>query len=492
MLDVPVSGRPVVPTTSGSIDHTGRVTRRASREGRRSVGLRARVTLFFFVSGLVAALGLASVTYAVTRSYLSEQRRDVARQQTIANAQRVKDGLRIRRTSEIQPLIQSIRTENGGFALLHLDSNDRYFSQDTLRFNRDDLPRSLREEVLGGTSGYQYFELEGTPFLAVGVSIAEPAAQYFELFPMSTVERDLRVIGAALFIGAAATGALAGAAGWWASRRVLRPLSRVADAAGELASGGLDTRLPPDPDPDLDRLATSFNGMADAVQARIQREARFASDVSHELRSPITALTAAVEVLDARRADLPDRSQQALDVVVNQVRRFDQMVLDLLELSRLDAGVAELNREELVLSNVVRRVASRYGFADVPIHVEPGADEPIPVDKRRLERIVANLLDNARQHAGGATRVTISTTRESGEPMVLLAVEDAGPGVSASERTRIFERYARGAASRGRSGTGLGLALVAEHAHAHGGRAWVEDRPGGGSRFVVSFPAGGR
>jgi two-component system, OmpR family, sensor histidine kinase MtrB len=298
----------------------------------------------------------------------------------------------------------------------------------------------------------------------------------------------LRIIASTLAVGAAATTLFAAAIGWWASRRLLRPLSRVADAASGIASGGLDTRLPSDPDPDLDRLASSFNEMADAVQARIQREARFSSDVSHELRSPITALTAAVEVLDARRADLPDRSQQALDVVVNQVRRFDQMVLDLLELSRLDAGVGDLHVEETVIPDLVARIARRYGFSDVPTEVGPGGDQPISIDKRRFERIIANLLDNARNHGGGPTMVAINSVREDGERFVTIAVEDAGPGVAMSERTRIFERFARGTASRSRIGTGLGLALVSEHAASHGGRAWVEDRKGGGSRFIVSLP----
>ena len=98
---------------------------------------------------------------------------------------------------------------------------------------------------------------------------------------------------------------------------------------------------------------------------------RFASDVSHELRSPITALTAAVEVLDARRDDIPERTQQALDVVVSQVRRFDDMVMDLLELSRLDAGAPDLNVEELDLVDLTRRIAGRYNAAEVPIDVTP-------------------------------------------------------------------------------------------------------------------------
>ena len=170
----------------------------------------------------------------------------------------------------------------------------------------------------------------------------------------------------ALTLGAAGTLILASLFGLATSRRLLRPLSQVADAAEEIASGGLDTRLAPESDPDLDRLAGSFNEMADAVQTRIEREARFASDVSHELRSPITALTAAVEVLDARRDDIPERTQQALDVVVSQVRRFDDMVIDLLELSRLDAGAPDLNVEELDLVDLTRRIAGRYNAAEVP------------------------------------------------------------------------------------------------------------------------------
>ena len=204
--------------------------------------------------------------------------------------------------------------------------------------------------MLAGATGRQRFLRDGQPFLAVGVNVAEFDVQYFEVFPLAPLARSLRVVGGSLILGSAVAALLAAAVGWSASRRLLRPVSRVADAASELASGGLDTRLEPERDADLDRLVTSFNDMADAVQDRIEREARFASDVSHELRSPITALSAAVEVLDGRREELPERSQQALDVVVNQVRRFDQMVLDLLELSRLDAGVDESHLEPVVLA----------------------------------------------------------------------------------------------------------------------------------------------
>jgi signal transduction histidine kinase len=206
--------------------------------------------------------------------------------------------------------------------------------------------------------------------------------------------------------------------------------------------------------------------------------------VSHELRSPITALAAAVEVLDSRRGELPDRSQQALDVVVSQVRRFDHMVMDLLELSRIDAGSTELHREDVNLSDLVPRIAQRYGFSTVPVDCDNGVPSTIRLDKLRFERVLANLLENAREHAGGPIRIGLEMQTRS---TLILSIDDAGPGVARGERQRIFERFARGSAARHRVGTGLGLALVTEHAHAHGGDAWVEDRPGGGARFKVSF-----
>jgi signal transduction histidine kinase len=339
---------------------------------------------------------------------------------------------------------------------------------------------------LQGITSRQRFSIGGEPFIAVGVSINEIDVQYFEVFPLSDEERTLTIIGSTLVVGILVVGSLSSLVGLWVSRRLMRPLERVSEAASEIAEGGLDTRLEQETDPDLSRLVNSFNEMADAVQTRIEREVRFASDVSHELRSPITALAAAVEVLDARRADLSDRTQQALDVVVSQIRRFDQMVLDLLELSRLDVGISDLHREEIDVVPFIRRIASRYGVDDIRIKVREGSDSVFKIDKRRFERIMANLLENARLHGGGVTRIVIEN-RPNEKSRV--AVEDSGPGVAQSERVQIFERFARGSAGRSRAGgTGLGLALVAEHARAHGGSAWVEDSSTGGARFVVEFP----
>jgi signal transduction histidine kinase len=455
---------------------------------RRALRLSTRVTLFFATTALLGGIGLTVTTYLFARNSLLDQRTVAAEAAATDNAVAL-NGFLGDGPQQISDAVFEIDTDPKGWATLITRNEDNEFTSITSKFGYsvDDFPADLVETVKRGQSGRQYFtDGDGQPWLAVGLGMRGYNAGYLEAFPLDTTLRTLRLLATALIVGSILAALLATFFGWSTSRRLLRPLSRVADAAGNIAHGGLDTRLEEETDPDLNRLAGSFNEMADAVQERIEREQRFASDVSHELRSPITALTAAVEVLDARRDDLPDRSQQALDVVVSQVRRFDAMVIDLLELSRIDAGATDLNPEVVDLVDLCDRVSQRYGYGDLRIEVHRRAKREALVDRVRFERILGNLLENASTHGGGPTRITIepSPVKRS----VLMAVEDEGPGVAASERSRIFERFARGSAARHRIGTGLGLALVAEHATALGGEAWVEDRPGGGARFVVRLP----
>ena len=237
--------------------------------------------------------------------------------------------------------------------------------------------------------------------------------------------------------------------------------------------------------------------MVDQLQARIQREARFNSDVSHELRSPLTTLAASLEVLEADRDNLPPRAQRALQLLGDDLRRFQRMVGDLLEMSRADAGGGDVFIEEVSVTELVQR-SVEAGLRTLSADGSPPAVVTAPevralhvgVDKRRFERVMANLLENAANYAGGATRVTVDL-----DPMqrtvVLIGVEDAGPGISLGERERVFERFYRGSVSGRRgtgTGTGLGLALVAEHVRLMDGHAWVEATESGGARFVVSLP----
>ncbi|HWL43294.1 MAG TPA: HAMP domain-containing sensor histidine kinase [Ilumatobacter sp.] len=452
---------------------------------RRSLRLTTRVTLFFGAIALLGGILLTVATFLFARNSLVNQRISTAKTVAIRHAGEVHEALAAGNTRIIETTMRNLDVDaDDGYAVVLTEP--RPWATRAAR-NVDAFSPLLVDTARGGESGQQIFiGPNDNPYLGIAIYLAAYDVGYLEAFPLESTERTLQVLATALVVGAVAAGVVATFFGWSVSRRLLRPISRVADAAGEIAHGGLGARLEPESDPDLGRLAGSFNEMADAVQERIERERRFASDVSHELRSPITALTAAVEVLDARRDDLPERTQQALDVVTSQIRRFDQMVIDLLELSRIDAGATDLNTEPVDLPELCERVSNRYGYSSLPIEVQRRARREAYVDRLRFERILSNLLENAATHGDGPTRISIEPA--GGRNGVLMVVEDKGPGVAVSERTRIFERFARGSAARHRIGTGLGLALVAEHAAALGGTAWVEDRPGGGSRFIVRFP----
>jgi two-component system sensor histidine kinase MtrB len=272
--------------------------------------------------------------------------------------------------------------------------------------------------------------------------------------------------------------------GWFVSRQVLRPVRTMANTAEEIADGDLSARLDALGDPELEPLQRSFNHMADTVQEQIERERRFASDVSHELRTPLTAMMASVQIARRRVSD-PVAVERALDDLDERGEAFRDLVLDLLEISRIDAGVADMVREPVVVEDLVRAVLAVNGDEDVPVCVEPGTATEVQGDKRRLGQVLQNLLENADRYGGGATQVGIA----SQDGMVVITVDDDGPGVPDHEKTHIFNRFARGRTATGSSeGSGLGLALVSEHVKLHRGSISVGASPSGGARFRVALP----
>ena len=365
-------------------------------------------------------------------------------------------------------------------------------------FGPNALPEPLTTRVnADGRAARMITHVHGEPVIAVGIPLTGVDATYFEFSSLRELEATLSSVGRALIGAAVITTALGLLLGALAARRAVRPLADAAQAAQAIAGGRLDTRLEPTDDPDLRGLATSFNNMAAALQQRIERDARFASDVSHELRSPLMTLAASVEVLQARRDEMPERAQVALDLLVGDVARFQGLVGDLLEISRFDAGAIRLFLEDLHVGEFVRQAVSVSSQRDAPVVVSPrGEHMLIQGDRRLLARVVANLIDNARIHGGGQIAVHVTEALNEPDPVsnVWIAVEDHGPGVPIEERTLVFERFARGGAAGRRAtseGAGLGLALVDEHVRLHGGRVWVANRLDGeqGSRFVIELPA---
>lgn len=450
---------------------------------------------FALGAALLAAL-LAGTTFLLTRENLLRQRDATALSQAYINAQILQSQIPKANSSDetLRNDLQSLETPSGSRPVLRStapNGTDLWVAANP-QFSENQIPQSLQTAVERGQPSEMRYRLDGEPELVIGLPLVSADASYYEIVSLQELKSTLDSLAVSLLGAAAVTIAAGAALGYFIGRRVVRPLAGVSLAAEAIAGGRLDTRLVATNDPDLDLLVTSFNHMASALEGRVERDARFASDVSHELRSPLMTLAASVEVLNARRDELPEGpTQSALDLMVADVERFRQLVEDLLEISRFDAGAARLDLNEVRLAELVMQAVSFSSGQDIPVDLDADlAGVVVRADKRRLVRVLANLLDNAAKYAGGATRVGLTSTDEH----VRLTVEDSGPGIAPDDRARVFDRFNRGSGSGRRSsgseGVGLGLALVQEHVNLHGGKVWVEDRPDGnpGACFVVELP----
>lgn len=466
------------------------------------LGLRARITFAFSAGGLLLSTTLAGATLYLTRHNLLAQREDNAIELLASNQLSLSQRL----TSDISgtaldDAVKSLSSAEGSFSIVKIvipptaqdPSRTNVRSSSAGTFASDNVPRSLEQLVIAGRPGRMLISLDGKPTLVLGTPLqltSDAAAQYYVAVPLTDIENTLHSLSYILLGAAGVTAILSAVLGTWTSRRVLRPLGEASAAAEAIATGNLAARMDPPADRDLASLAASFNEMAGALQERIERDARFASEVSHELRSPLMTLTASVEVLETRRDELPERAQTAVDLLSLDLQRFKQLVEDLLEISRFDVGTARLELDEVNLVEFMRQATLRASDRAIPVTYAPElAHAYIHADKRRLARVIQNLIDNAAKYGDGATSIELTDLGTS----MQIAVQDSGTGVPVDERSVIFDRFSRGGAGGRRgsdSGVGLGLALVSEHIHLHGGRVWVEDRPDGqmGARFVVELP----
>jgi len=466
----------------------------------RNLGLRARVTATFAIGAFALSTIMAGITYFAARQSFLSERQGADQRQAFANAALIRNALPSLGT-EVDQLIGSADTLPGSLSVLH--TGGKWYAT-SISVGQSTIPAELRTMVLSGRPASQFFSIGNTPQIVIGVPLPAEHAAYFEVFSLDELASTLRTLAFALAAAALVT-TLAGAAlGRWASGRALRPLAGLTDAAVAIAGGQLDTRVEADDDVDLLELASAFNRMTANLQERIEREARFTSDVSHELRSPLTTLSATVGVLETHRDELSPRARSALDLLDGDLKRFTRMVDDLLEISRFDAGSAELSLDEVDPGELVRRAVGasapigedgHRAPAVFPVDVEPGVEGlRLRVDKRRFERVMANLVENATLYAGGVTRVVVARYPDDpdvGARSIRVIVEDQGPGVPPPDRHHLFERFYRGSRAGRREssdGTGLGLSLVAEHVRLHGGAIWIEDAPVRGSRFVIELP----
>lgn len=437
----------------------------------------------FALLALLLSAVLSVATYQLARWYLLDQRQTLATRQTVLHAQVVVGQLSGQRVlSDDEILATLARTK--GRAVMEVDG--QWYSA-VVDLNESRIPPGLLSATRDGVPQRQRVVINQVPYFVVGVPLPDVNTTYFEFVPATEYERTLRTLALVLTGVASVTALIGAAAGFLLSRRVLRPLSVVASTAHAMSAGDLQRRLEVGDDPDLVPVAESFNRMAASLEARIAREQRFTADVSHELRTPLTAMGSAVSL--AKRSANVERTAFAIDVLGEQVDHLRRLTLELLELSRVDAGREDEQRELVDVTAMAVRLAEGQGLdADVVTHSSiPVVHEVHPL---RFERVLGNLLENATRYGGGATRVECRHVAGA----LRVTVDDHGPGVPEHERTSIFGRFHRGSAAAApdqAKGTGLGLSLVDEYVRLEGGRVWVEGNSAGGARFVVEIPERG-
>lgn len=445
---------------------------------RIRLGLRARLSLFQGLVALVLSGGITAGVWLVSSHVLVDRNRAVATAHALAGAQSLDAGLGQRGAAPPAELLDRVSRPESVVLLLWHKGIWSTTSVDDL----DSLHPKLAALVRSGSPRTTRLDVRGEEMLAVGVALPRAAGYYFELAPTEGVDGTVQVLGLTLAAGTIGVSLVAAALGWVAGHRALRPLAVVSRAAADAAAGRAHARLEAEDDPDLGELARSFNSTTDALQHRVQVDARFAADVSHELRTPLTTMLNSMEVIEAQHDQLPPRAAEAVDLLATELQRFHQLVIDLLEISRAEGGEPP-RLEPTRLAEAVRVAADAAAGRPVTT-VDPGAERvEAPLDRRRVERIVGNLVRNAEQHGGGCVEVHVSALPGSLE----IRVDDAGPGIAPERRSRVLERFVSAAAG-GERGSGLGLSIVQVHVRAHHGELRIEDRPGGGTRVVVRLP----
>ncbi|MBU2664160.1 HAMP domain-containing histidine kinase [Actinoplanes bogorensis] len=442
----------------------------------RRAGLRTRVSAAFAIGALALSAGVTFVSYELISNTLFRERERAAVRATYFDATVVNAGL-AGSDPEVGELLQALDIGADRYVLLYRQG--QWYSRSADASAGSAVPDALQQMAATGQAGAQRIRRDSEAALVVAVPV-QGEAVFYEIVSLGELERTLQLLALVLTAVAIMVAAGGAAVGWYVTRHALRPLAAVADAASGIAEGDLDTRLDPDAEPELARLTESFNHMADELSRRLQRDRRFAADVSHELRSPLQTLSAAVSVLNRRKDKLDERSAAAIGLIADEVARFQALVDDLIELARSDQPV---HREPVDIGLLAGRALRDRGLPVDLVEVVPGTPVDWPIDRRRVEQALGNLLDNAVRYGGGPVAVRIGPE--------FLEVDDAGPGVPAESRPTIFDRFVRGPAANSRGGgdgTGLGLAIVAEHAAAHGGKVMLLDRPGGGARFRMELP----
>jgi two-component system sensor histidine kinase MtrB len=484
---------------------------------RRSLQLRVVISTLALSTAVVLVLGLVLQTQIAQRLLQAKEADARVRTETgavllerdLAGVDPDREGAQGELNNALDRLTNASSAENqpataGEFRAV-LSTSVRNAGTQVSAGPVEDVPATLREAVAAGTLSNQYTTTlteQGVevPTLIVGqpVRTAVGDLEFYLLFPLTAEQRTLGTVQSTLIVGGLVLLLLLAGIAGIVTRQVVRPVRQAAEIAERFADGHLDERMPVQGEDEVARLGESYNEMASSIQSQIQQleefgalQRRFTSDVSHELRTPLTTVRMAADVLYASRDELLPALRRSSELLVAELDRFEALLADLLEISRLDAGVAELGAESVDMHGVVMRaVEAVRGIADetgTPLELDLPFGVDAEVDPRRVERIVRNLVANAIDHSEGKpVRVVLGAD----ERTVAVLVRDHGVGLRPGEAGLVFNRFWRAEESRARrsGGSGLGLSIAIEDARLHGGwlQAWGEI--GKGAAFRLTLP----
>lgn len=495
----------------------------------RFTSLRLRLVVVFALVALTAAVSASGIAYWLNREAVLTRAQDAVLRDFQQEMQNRAGALPVHPTQdELQRTAGQMANSSQRFSVLLVGQDTSgttvYGNSGGLNgFSLDDVPESLRAAVnkrqkgSGGDSApyHLYWQRtvdDGTPYLVAGtrtigggptgyiMKSLEPEAKDLNSLAWSLgIATGLALIGAALLAQAAAT-------------TVLKPVHRLGVAARRLGEGKLDTRLRVSGTDELADLSRTFNNAAAALEKRVadmaardESSRRFVADMSHELRTPLTAITAVTEVLeeelDADAGSIDPMIEPAVRLVVSETRRLNDLVENLMEVTRFDAGTARLVLDDVDIADQITACIDARAWLDaVELDAERGTY--VRLDPRRLDVILANLIGNALKHGGSPVRVSVRIDDSGGADSgdgdggdgghdgdLVIAVRDHGPGIPEDVLPHVFDRFYKASASRPRSeGSGLGLSIAMENAHIHGGQITAANSPDGGAVFTLRLP----
>ncbi|MEW2223455.1 HAMP domain-containing sensor histidine kinase [Streptomyces sp. NPDC006990] len=488
--------------------------------------LRLRLVVVFALVALTAAVSASGIAYWLNRDAVLTRAQNAslndfrkAMEDNAGNLPRKLSCQELReaaakmaRSSQNYQVLLIDRTEDGKTCATASNEDD---------FTLGDVPGQLRRAVAKKRTVdeknkhpyhlyWQRITLDGDPYLVGGAKVVgdEPTPTGYLLKSLGPERDDLNSL--AWSLGIATALALIGAMllAQAAATTVLRPVRRLGDAARRLGEGKLETRLRVSGTDELAQLSRTFNDAAASLEQRVAelsaREAssrRFVADMSHELRTPMTAISAVTEVLEEEQENLDPMIAPAVQLVVSETRRLNDLVENLMEVTRFDAGTAKLVLDDVDVADQVTACIDARAWLDA---VELDADRGIMarLDPRRLDVILANLIGNALKHGGSPVRVSVRTRRREdgagvagGGDELVIEVADQGPGIPEDVLPHVFDRFYKASASRPRSeGSGLGLSIAMENAHIHGGEITAHNAPEGegGAVFTLRLPRDAR